>query len=287
MDRPGGRDGLADRAFLTGPGHRPQGRGGVALIGVHAILRHRSPRTGRGSDQCASPRPRSPNGRAVPGRPPGLAPLRHLCSPRTNVWYARREHRIGRARGVERAEGGSTVAGEFFPEVSGPIPFGGVDSTDPLSFKVYQPDRLVLGKRMEDHLRIARLPLALVQLARLGRVRRGHLRPAVARPAPRPDGRRPGEARRRLRVHRQARRPVLLLPRSRHRARGRDLRRVDGEPRRARRPRPRPTWRGPASGSCGGRPTCSAIRATRPAPRPTPTRRSSPTRRPRSRRCSR
>jgi len=43
----------------------------------------------------------------------------------------------------------------FFSEVTGPIPFGGLDSPDPLSFKVYEPDRLVLGKRMEDHLRIA------------------------------------------------------------------------------------------------------------------------------------
>ncbi len=34
-----------------------------------------------------------------------------------------------------------------------PIGFGGLESTDPLTFKVYQPDRLVLGKRMEDHLR--------------------------------------------------------------------------------------------------------------------------------------
>jgi xylose isomerase len=47
------------------------------------------------------------------------------------------------------------VSADFFTEVSGPIPFGGLDSTDPLAFKVYQPDRLVLGKRMEDHLRIA------------------------------------------------------------------------------------------------------------------------------------
>ncbi len=45
--------------------------------------------------------------------------------------------------------------GSFFTDVSGRIPFGGLDSTDPLSFKVYQPDRMVLGKRMEDHLRIA------------------------------------------------------------------------------------------------------------------------------------
>jgi xylose isomerase len=41
----------------------------------------------------------------------------------------------------------------FFTDVAGPIPFGGLDSTDPLSFKVYEPDRIVLGKRMEDHLR--------------------------------------------------------------------------------------------------------------------------------------
>ncbi len=43
----------------------------------------------------------------------------------------------------------------FFSEVEEPIRFGGLDSADPLSFKVYQPDRLVMGKRMEDHLRIA------------------------------------------------------------------------------------------------------------------------------------
>jgi xylose isomerase len=43
----------------------------------------------------------------------------------------------------------------FFSDVRDPIPFGGLDSTDPLSYKVYQPDRMVLGKRMEDHLRIA------------------------------------------------------------------------------------------------------------------------------------
>ena len=44
--------------------------------------------------------------------------------------------------------------GSFFPDIAGPIPFGGLDSDDPLAFKVYQPDRLVLGKRMADHLRI-------------------------------------------------------------------------------------------------------------------------------------
>ena len=43
----------------------------------------------------------------------------------------------------------------FFSGVTGRIPFGGLDSVDPLSFHVYQPDRMVLGKRMEDQLRIA------------------------------------------------------------------------------------------------------------------------------------
>ncbi len=43
---------------------------------------------------------------------------------------------------------------DFFTAVSEPIRFKGLDSSDPLSFKVYDPDRLVLGKRMEEHLRI-------------------------------------------------------------------------------------------------------------------------------------
>ena len=47
------------------------------------------------------------------------------------------------------------MSDEFFSAVQGPIPFAGLDSTDPLTFKVYDADRLVLGKRMADHLRIA------------------------------------------------------------------------------------------------------------------------------------
>ena len=46
------------------------------------------------------------------------------------------------------------VAG-FFTDVPERIAFGGLESVDPLAFKVYEPDRLVLGKRMEEHLRIA------------------------------------------------------------------------------------------------------------------------------------
>ena len=36
-----------------------------------------------------------------------------------------------------------------------PIRYEGPDSTDPLAFRWYEPDRMVLGKRMEDHLRFA------------------------------------------------------------------------------------------------------------------------------------
>ncbi|MDP9424137.1 MAG: xylose isomerase [Pseudomonadota bacterium] len=43
----------------------------------------------------------------------------------------------------------------FFTEVPDRIEFGGLTSREPLSFKVYEPDRLVGGKRMEDHLRVA------------------------------------------------------------------------------------------------------------------------------------
>ena len=46
------------------------------------------------------------------------------------------------------------MAETFFAEVPGRVPFGGPDTTDPLAFMVYDPDRMVLGKRMEDHLRI-------------------------------------------------------------------------------------------------------------------------------------
>jgi xylose isomerase len=47
------------------------------------------------------------------------------------------------------------VSSGFFEGAPERIPFGGLDSDQPLSFKVYQPDRTVLGKRMEDHLRVA------------------------------------------------------------------------------------------------------------------------------------
>ncbi|MFZ0627663.1 MAG: xylose isomerase [Acidimicrobiia bacterium] len=47
------------------------------------------------------------------------------------------------------------MADEFFTEVKEPIPFDGPDTDRDLSFKVYEPDRMVLGKRMEDQMRVA------------------------------------------------------------------------------------------------------------------------------------
>lgn len=44
---------------------------------------------------------------------------------------------------------------EFFTDVAGPVAFAGTDRGDGLGFRVYNPDRLVSGRRMADHLRIA------------------------------------------------------------------------------------------------------------------------------------
>jgi xylose isomerase len=45
------------------------------------------------------------------------------------------------------------VGHAFFNDVTEPIRFEGPDSTNPFAFKVYDPEQMVLGKRMEDHLR--------------------------------------------------------------------------------------------------------------------------------------
>jgi xylose isomerase len=42
----------------------------------------------------------------------------------------------------------------FFGDVPDRIPFEGPESVNPLAYAVYQPDRLVLGRSMADHLRI-------------------------------------------------------------------------------------------------------------------------------------
>jgi xylose isomerase len=44
---------------------------------------------------------------------------------------------------------------EFFTDVVEPIRYAGPDSDDPLSFRWYDPDRVVAGRSMRDHLRFA------------------------------------------------------------------------------------------------------------------------------------
>jgi xylose isomerase len=46
------------------------------------------------------------------------------------------------------------MSSSYFGEIS-PIRFEGVDSVNPLAYRYYDKDRVVLGKRMEDHLRMA------------------------------------------------------------------------------------------------------------------------------------
>ena len=42
----------------------------------------------------------------------------------------------------------------FLPQVER-VPFGGPDCRDPLAYRYYEPQRIVLGKTMAEHLRIA------------------------------------------------------------------------------------------------------------------------------------
>jgi xylose isomerase len=44
---------------------------------------------------------------------------------------------------------------EFFTDVSTPVAFAGAGSQDGLAYRVYDPDRIVAGKTMAEHLRIA------------------------------------------------------------------------------------------------------------------------------------
>ena len=43
---------------------------------------------------------------------------------------------------------------EFFKNI-GKIEYKGKDSKDPLSFKYYNPDEIINGKKMRDHLKFA------------------------------------------------------------------------------------------------------------------------------------
>ena len=179
---------------------------------------------------------------------------------------------------------------EFFTEVTERIPLRGSRQRQPAGVPLVRrrPRRRRPADGGPPPLR--RLLLALVQLGRLRHLRRRHARPPVApdvRPGGRPARRGRPEDGRRVRVLRQARRAVLLLPRPRHRARGRVVQGVGGAARRDGRPRRRAPGAHRRRSCCGARPTCSPTPATRPARRPTPTPRCSPTPRPRSPTASR
>ena len=124
---------------------------------------------------------------------------------------------------------------EFFTDVTDRIAFEGPDSDNPLGVPLVRrrPRRRRAADGGPPPLR--RLLLAPLRLGRLRHLRRRHARSAVAsRPSRRrrPDGCGQAEDGGRVRVLRQARRAVLLLPRPRHRARGRVVQRVGGATRR-------------------------------------------------------
>ena len=106
---------------------------------------------------------------------------------------------------------------------SSPIRFEGPKSTTPLAFRYYDKDRVVLGKRMEDHLRFA---VCYWHTFCWHGHRRRSARGTFDRPwhrRRRSTRRRRGtKARRRVRLLHEARRAVLLLPRRRRGARRRD-----------------------------------------------------------------
>lgn len=47
------------------------------------------------------------------------------------------------------------MCADFFEEIPGLVPYEGPESDNPLAFRWYDPDRLLDGRRMEDHLRFA------------------------------------------------------------------------------------------------------------------------------------
>jgi len=53
-----------------------------------------------------------------------------------------------------KPEGDPGMSARFFGDCD-PVPFEGPDSANPLAFRHYDPDKMVMGKRMEDHLRFA------------------------------------------------------------------------------------------------------------------------------------
>ena len=171
---------------------------------------------------------------------------------------ARPERVLTPERGVPHHGGTS-----FFPDVE-PIRYRGPETDDPLAFPVV---RRGTGRGGPQHGRgpaHGGLLLAQLRLAGERRVRRRHVRSSLERPGRRADGRRGGQDDRRVRVLREARRSLLLLPRSRHRARGRLVQGVVPQPRRDGRRAAPGTWNARVCGCSGARRTVLATAATWP-----------------------
>ena len=106
--------------------------------------------------------------------------------------------------------------GEFFTEISERIPYEGPDSDNALAFHWYDADRVVAGRRMEDHLRFAVCYWHSFNWDGFDIFGAGTMdrpwHPTFA-PAADPLTAARAEDGRRVRVLHQARRAVLLLPR--------------------------------------------------------------------------
>ncbi len=159
-----------------------------------------------------------------------------------------------------------------FPDVP-TIKYEGPDSTNPLAFRHYNPDEVVEGKSMTDHLRFA-----VVLLAHVPRHRQRPVRPRLRRP--------PVGGRHRLASRWRVKRvdvafefmeklgvPFYCFHDRDVAPEGTNLARDEQEPRRGRRRRSRRSSSAPASSCCGAPRTCSATRgsSTGPAPAATPT----------------
>ncbi len=118
----------------------------------------------------------------------------------------------------------------YFPAVRRPIRYEGPDSKNPLAFRWYDEKKVVRGKTMAEHLRFSVAFWHTLKGSGADMFGPGAWTPPVGQER-QPDEAGRGDAARGLRVQREARRTVLVLPRPRHRTRGAHLRRVLPQPR--------------------------------------------------------